>query len=170
MTSNNRTAPSRHGLPSRPEGYTLDLDSTRLLHEDASARGGGHWLYPERWMESWRDALTVRPEFIASHETYAAILDGRTVGFHALGRKDYRLDSLHLWVLPNAMGRGVGRSLFLHGLERTRELGCRELEIESDPNAEGFYQHMGARRVGASIKEFDGQRRELPILIYELDR
>ncbi len=128
-----------------------------------------HWGYPEKWIESWRDLLTVRPEFIANHETYAAILDGRTVGFYALGRKNDRLDLLHMWVLPNAMGRGVGRSLFVHGVERARELGCRELEIESDPNAEGFYQHMGARRVGASVKELAGVRRELPILVYEIE-
>jgi len=128
-----------------------------------------HWGYPEKWIESWRDLLTIRPEFIANHETYAAILDGRTVGFYALGRKNDRLDLLHMWVLPNAMGRGVGRSLFVHGVERARELGCRELEIEADPNAEGFYQHMGARRVGVSVKELAGVRRELPILIYEIE-
>jgi GNAT superfamily N-acetyltransferase len=127
-----------------------------------------HWGYPERWIETWRDALTVRPEFLATHETYAAILDGCTVGFYAMGRKGERFDLQHLWVLPEAMGRGVGRSLFLHALARTRELGCRELEIESDPNAEGFYEHMGARRVGTNIKELDGQSRELPILIYEI--
>jgi Transposase DDE domain group 1 len=28
-----------HRLPSRPEGYTLDLDSTRLLHEDGQQEG-----------------------------------------------------------------------------------------------------------------------------------
>ena len=144
-------------------------DDAAALSEIAFA-AKRYWGYPDRWMESWRDALTVRPEFIASHETCAAILDGRTVGFCALGRKDDRLELVHMWVLPDAMGRGVGRALFLYSLERTRELGFRELEIESDPNAEGFYQHMGARRVGASIKELDGQRRELPILIYELDR
>jgi GNAT superfamily N-acetyltransferase len=127
-----------------------------------------HWGYPEAWIESWRDALTVQPEFIASHETCAAILDGRTVGFYALGRRDDRLDLLHLWVLPDAMGQGVGRSLFLHGLERAKEIGCQELEIESDPNAEGFYQHMGAHRVRVNIKELDGQRRELPILTYDI--
>jgi GNAT superfamily N-acetyltransferase len=142
-------------------------DDAALLTDIAFA-AKRHWGYPERWIESWRDVLTVWAEFIASHETYAAILDGRTVGFYALGRKDDRLDLLHLWVLPDAMGRGVGRLLFMHGLERTRELGCRKLEIESDPNAEGFYQHMGAHRVGASIKEVDGQRRELPILIYDI--
>ena len=63
-----------------------------------------------------------------------------------------RMDLLHLWVLPEAMGRGVGRSLFRHALERARILGFRELEIESDPNAEGFYRRIGAHRVGTSSR------------------
>lgn len=142
-------------------------DDAAILTEIAFA-AKRHWGYPERWIESWRDVLTVRPEYIASHETYAAILDGRTMGFYALGRKADRLDLLHLWVRPDAMARGVGHPLFSHCLERTSQLGCLKVEIESDPNAEGFYQHMGEHRVGASIKEVDGQRRELPILIYDL--
>jgi ribosomal protein S18 acetylase RimI-like enzyme len=129
-----------------------------------------HWGYPERWIHSWRDILTVEPEFIASQETYAAIVDGQPVGFYALGQKDDRLDLLHLWVLPGAMGRGLGRSLFRHAVERTRELGFRELEIESDPNAEGFYQRMGAHRVGSCVREVEGEPRELPILIYGIDQ
>ena len=128
-----------------------------------------HWKYPESWIESWRDLLTIQPEFIASHETYAALVDGRTVGFYALAGTDDKLNLLHLWVLPNEMGRGLGRALFIHALARSRALGFKNLEIESDPNAEGFYKRMGAHRIGASIKEVDGQRRELPILIYELE-
>lgn len=128
-----------------------------------------HWGYPERWIEAWRDVLTVPPELIASHETYAAIVDGRNVGFYALGRKGGRLVLLHLWVLPDAMGRGVGRALFAHARERMKALGFSELEIESDPNAKGFYQRMGAHRAGTSVGEVAGQRRELPILIYEIN-
>ena len=143
------------------------LDDAAVLTNIAFA-AKRHWGYPEKWMESWRDALTILPEFIVGHETYAAILDGCTAGFYALAHKDDRLDLLHLWVLPDAMGRGVGRSLFLHCLERARALGCRELKIESDPNAEGFYQHMGAQRVGVNVKELDGQCRELPVLIFEI--
>jgi hypothetical protein len=71
-----------------------------------------HWGYPQRWMECWHDDLTISAEFIGSHETFAAIIDGRTVGFYALGQKGDRLDLIHMWVLPDAMGRGVGRSLF----------------------------------------------------------
>jgi hypothetical protein len=58
--------------------------------------------------------------------------------------------------------------LFAHALEQTRGLGFGQLEIESDPNAEGFYLRMGAHRVGMSIKDFEGQHRELPVLVYEL--
>jgi GNAT superfamily N-acetyltransferase len=128
-----------------------------------------HWGYPDRWMEHWRDILTVKPEFIASHETFLGVIDGQTVGFYTLNRKDGRLDLLHLWVSPDWMGRGIGRSLFCHALERARALGFRELEIESDPNAEGFYLRMGARRVGVSLHMVEQQRRELPVLIYHLD-
>jgi GNAT superfamily N-acetyltransferase len=154
----------------------MSMHIVRAKPEDAAAltdiafAAKRHWGYPEKWIESWRESLTVGPEFIASHETYVAIVDSRRVGFYALDRKDDRADLLHLWVLPDAMGRGVGRSLFIHALARTKELGFRNLEIESDPNAEGFYQRMGAHRVGASIKEVDGQRRELPILRYEIDQ
>lgn len=127
-----------------------------------------HWKYPESWMERWRDLLTIQPEFLASHETYAAVVDGRTVGFYALKPKDEKLDLVHLWVLPAAMGQGVGRALFIHALDRARALGFKSLEIESDPNAEGFYKRMGARRIDVGIKEMDGQPRELPLLIHRL--
>ena len=128
-----------------------------------------HWGYPERWIESWSDVLTVEREFISSNETYAAVVDSQTVGFYALGRKGDRLDLRHMWVLPNSMRRGVGRSLFLHALERTKALGFRKLEIEADPNAEPFYQRLGAHRIGTSIREVEQQRRELPILVFEID-
>lgn len=129
-----------------------------------------HWDYPERWIERWRDQLTVSPEFVMKHETYAAISGGRLVGFYALGRKGERAELLHIWVLPDVMGRGVGRSLFLHAVEQARAAGSAELEIESDPNAEGFYIRMGAHRVGVTISEIKGHRCELPMLRYEIER
>jgi GNAT superfamily N-acetyltransferase len=150
------------------------MDIVRAKPEDAAAltdiafAAKRHWGYPEKWIEAWRAALTIRPAFIASRETYAAIIEGRTVGFYALGRKEGRLDLLQMWVLPEAMGRGVGRALFIHGIGRMKELGIRELRIVSDPNAEGFYLRMGARRVGVRVRKVDGQHRELPVLTYEL--
>ena len=54
----------------------------------------------------------------------------------------------HFWVMPTHMGAGVGRALFEHAVERCRAIGSRRLWINADPNATGFYERMGARRVG----------------------
>ena len=129
-----------------------------------------HWGYPERWIESWRDTLTIRAEFIAENVTFVAIEEGRAVGFYLLTSESDGLHLDHLWILPEAMGRGIGRALFEHAVVEARTLGHRRLEIEADPNAEGFYARMGARPVGETITEIEGQRRELPLLVYDLQK
>jgi GNAT superfamily N-acetyltransferase len=127
----------------------------------------GHWGYPQQWIQGWKDILTIRPESIASHETYTACMDGEAIGFYCLVRQLDRMSLEHLWVLPKAMGNGVGRALFSHAIERAKVLGVGAIEIESDPNAEKFYEKMGARRIDTKIAELEGQARTLPVLIYE---
>jgi GNAT superfamily N-acetyltransferase len=129
-----------------------------------------HWGYPERWIESWRDTLTIRAEFIAANVVWCAKEGVRAVGFYVLTNESDGLHLDHLWILPDAMGRGIGRALFEHAVEEARTLGHRILKIEADPNAEGFYARMGARRVGEAVTEIEGQRRELPLLLYELQK
>jgi GNAT superfamily N-acetyltransferase len=126
-----------------------------------------HWGYPEQWIQNWKNILTIRPEFIASHETYTACMDGQAVGFYGLAKGLDRMLLEHLWVLPNAMGQGVGRTLFSHAVQRAKALGIKAIEIESDPNAEKFYEKMGARRIKTKMTELEGQHRYLPVLLYE---
>lgn len=128
-----------------------------------------HWGYPERWIESWRDTLIIRAESIAARVTYCAMEDARPVGFYALTSENDGMHLDHLWIAPHAMGRGIGRALFEHALGQTKSLGHRTLKVESDPNAEGFYTRMGARRVGVNVTNVDGLRRELPMLLYDLE-
>jgi GNAT superfamily N-acetyltransferase len=128
-----------------------------------------HWGYPERWIESWRDILTMRAEFIAANVAYSAMEDDRAVGFYLLTTESDEMHLDHLWIAPHAMARGIGRALFEHATEQARKLDQRTLKIESDPNAEGFYARMGAQRVGEAITEIEGQRRELPLLLYQLE-
>jgi GNAT superfamily N-acetyltransferase len=127
-----------------------------------------HWGYPKAWIEGWREALTITPEFISSHETHIAVVQSQRTGFHALAPNERGLELLHLWVLPESMGHGIGRALFAHALERAGRLGLRTLEIESDPNAEGFYLRMGARRIGIKTEFLEGQPRVLPVLRYKI--
>jgi len=126
-----------------------------------------HWGYPKHWIQAWRELLTIQPEFITANETYVALLDGQTAGFYALVNRNDRASLEHLWVLPGAMGKGVGRALFGHAVQEAKTLGVKAIEIQSDPNAQKFYEQMGARRVGEIITELEGQPRVLPVLVYD---
>ena len=70
----------------------------------------------------------------------------------------------NLWVLPEHMGQGIGKQLFQHALERSRLRGESILKIEADPNAQGFYEKMGAQKVSEHQYELDGQLRVLPVM------
>jgi GNAT superfamily N-acetyltransferase len=126
-----------------------------------------YWGYPEQWMERWRESLTITPDFIWRNEVYAATSDREIVGFYALAGQGHRMELEHLWVSPRHIGTGVGRALFDHAVRRAGSIGAEVLAIEADPNAEGFYRRMGARRVGETSYPIDNQRRVLPLLVVD---
>jgi len=128
-----------------------------------------HWGYPENWITHWQNDLTITSEFIADHETFAAVAGEEIVGCCALVVTESGAELEHMWIKPEHMGAGVGRALFLHLTERARGLGLRALEISSDPNAEGFYRHMGAMRIGDVQSEIEGQPRILPRMMVALE-
>jgi GNAT superfamily N-acetyltransferase len=126
-----------------------------------------YWGYPERWIAQWKEALTITPDFVRRNEVYVAIFEGKPVGFYALAGQGDKIELEHLWVSPEHIGTGVGRALFDHAVRRAGSLGAEVLGIEADPNAEGFYRRMGARRVGETSYPIDDQRRVLPLLVVD---
>ncbi len=139
-------------------------DATALSAIARTAKA--HWGYPPRLLEQWREQLTITPDFIAAHETFAALCDSQIVAFHALVATAGAMRLEHLWVSPPQIGRGIGRALFAHAAARAAQLGAPCLTIEADPHAEAFYRHLGAVRAGAAPTEIPG--RELPVLTFEL--
>jgi GNAT superfamily N-acetyltransferase len=124
-----------------------------------------HWGYPEAWILSWRDDLTLDQAYIQSHIVYAIRDHVSLLGFYSLVQLDstgnrWELD--HMWVVPAAMGQGVGRALFEHAVDQAQGRGARRLRILSDPHAEAFYHRMGARTVGRLDASIGGVERWLP--------
>ena len=132
---------------------------TRIAHEAKR-----HWGYPERWIELWREDLTISPELVAGNEVYLAEADGEGLGFYGLvaGTPGWTLE--HFWIRPAAMGKGLGRRLFEHARALASGAGASGLEIDADPNAEAFYLKMGAVKVGEVRSQVDGQPRIRPLL------
>jgi N-acetylglutamate synthase-like GNAT family acetyltransferase len=122
-----------------------------------------HWNYPEDWIEQWKLDLTITPEFITENEVFVALIDGQIAGCCALVVADSLAEIEHMWMRPEHMGAGIGRALFTHAKQRAEECGARVLELSADPNAEGFYAHMGAKRIGEVSAGMSGQEnRTLP--------
>ncbi|MGH7898891.1 MAG: GNAT family N-acetyltransferase, partial [Candidatus Binatia bacterium] len=121
-----------------------------------------HWSYPESWIRSWRADLRILPHFIARHPVYCAVVRERRIGFYALSGAGHEFELEHMWVRPDCIGRGIGRSLFQHATATVRAAGGNRVTIASDPNAEPFYLAMGARRIGTVPSTPEGRR--IPLL------
>ena len=123
-----------------------------------------YWGYPEHWIQHWQADLTISPEFIDSNEVYVAEDEDELRGFYALIVRDNKAELEHMWVAPQHIGKGVGKELFINAMERASSLKVSAVEISSDPNAEGFYERLGAEKIGETVSEIDGEPRVVPRL------
>ena len=148
----------------------MNIHIRRTLPEEADAlsqialSAKAYWGYPEGCMEIWTPLFTITPEFISSADVRTSEANSELAGFYALIFVKQRASLEHLWILPAYIGQGIGRALFEHALARCREMQCQGLEIVSELNAQGFYERMGAKKVGVSIGEVNGDLRSLPVM------
>jgi ribosomal protein S18 acetylase RimI-like enzyme len=127
-----------------------------------------HWGYPPHWMELWTPELIFSPQYFQENESWVAFIEERPISFYTLQEKDGNAWLENLWVLPEYIGKGVGKAMFLHAAELARQRGYEILQLMADPNAAGFYEKMGMCKTGEHKYELEGQPRVLPIMEMKL--
>lgn len=137
-------------------------DADRLTQIALSAKR--HWDYPERWMECWTPQLTFTPEYFEENESWVAVDGEKPIAFYTLEDDNGIAWLENLWVLPEYIGKGIGKDLFFHAVTLARGRGYKILQLEADPNAMGFYEKMGMKKIGERQSEVDGSPRILPIM------
>lgn len=129
-----------------------------------------HWKYPASALQAWEAQLTITSEHIEKDSVWLAEHEQAILGFYHLSFAETQCDLADLFVLPEAMGQGIGRSLLQHAMDSARDLGQRKMTIDADPYAEKFYLSMGALRVGELTAPIEGDpARVRPQLILLLD-
>lgn len=142
-------------------------DAERLSEIARAAKA--HWGYPEAWLAAWAPVLRITPEYAERQLVYVGARDHDMVGFYALEPRGDRWSLEHFWVDPRWHGRGVGRHMFGHALDRVRAIRPGIVVIEADPYAAGFYARMGAQRRGSVPAPVDGDPdRTLPVFEIEV--
>lgn len=133
---------------------------------DVAWRSKGYWEYPVELMNEFREVLTITEDFLENNPAY--VLENEEteeiMGFYAIEQRAGEWWLEHLWVTPEHIGEGLGGELFLHACETAETVGAEVLNIESDPNAEDFYTHMGATRTGDMTYKAGHVDRTVPVL------
>lgn len=120
-----------------------DLDALSAI----CLRAKAHWGYDDAFMAACKDELSLKevglgPGLALWEDAgtplgvVQVLVDGDTS----------ELDDL--FIDPSAMGKGIGKHLFLWAAEFAREKGAQHMSLTSDPYAEPFYLRMGAKKVG----------------------
>ena len=128
----------------------------------------------DRLLEIWEDSVRATHLFLSDDEidnlrgfVPQALIDvahlliaeddkGNPVAF--MGIDDGMLEML--FISPEERGRGLGRRLVQHGIER---YSVEQLAVnEQNPGARGFYEHMGFRVYERT--DLDGQGSPRPLL------
>ena len=126
----------------------IERSVRRPLWKVHGCTAGAVWLPPElaeRFAEidkaTWADIAPLTSDGGARYAAFWDWLDA-----HVPSEPCWFLDAVG--VAPTAQGRGLGRRLVLHGLERARAEGCPAFLETGNPRNVPFYESLGFQVVG----------------------
>ena len=141
-------------------GHEADLLS------EVALRSKGYWGYDQEFLDACRTELTFHPEDVVTRRIVVAHSSSGIVGFYSIDGQPPSGELGNLWIIPERIGTGLGRRLWHHAVASATEAGYTSLLIEADPNAVGFYEAMGADRIG-EVPSGSVPGRTLPLLLFK---
>jgi GNAT superfamily N-acetyltransferase len=139
---------------------------TTLAH-----RAKAHWGYPSEWMAAWHNDLTLTPSYIEQNEVWVAAIGGVLAGMCSLEDHGESWTLEHVWVDPEYQGRGIGQALVERALSVASTRRPGRVLVASDPNAAGFYSHLGGKPAGTKGAPMPGAPdRVLPLFEFMASR
>ncbi|HBO23609.1 MAG TPA: acetyltransferase [Providencia sp.] len=105
--------------------------------------------------------IAIKEQYLPNLAVFVAVDETqKIIGF--IGTDENRLEML--FIAPNNRGKGTGKQLLHYAIN---QLGITEVDVnEQNPQAVGFYQHMGFIQYARS--EIDGEGNPFPILHMKL--
>ena len=127
-----------------------------------------YWDYPQEYFDVWKDELTISEDYIKNNTVFVAEADGEPTAYYSLVevRQEFMAGKTkvekgfwleHMFVLPQFIGKGTGRTMYEHMKEYCRSSSIDRLHIFADPNAKGFYERMGAQYAEERPSSIEGR-------------
>jgi GNAT superfamily N-acetyltransferase len=120
-----------------------DISDAKTITEIA-LQSKAIWCYSDEQLISWTDDLTVSEKMISEMFVFKFTFENTIVGFYILNQPIANSIELEfLFVLPNFIGKGIGKQLMQHSFIKAIELNCNLIHLLADPNAVPFYESKG---------------------------
>lgn len=134
---------------------------------DLCLRSKAVWGYEAGMIEAFRKELTLsQGDLDTDYLVLAEDLRG-LAGLVQVSVEGRAATLEKLFVEPERLGEGTGKMLYVWACRTAQGLGAAELLIDADPDAEAFYLHQGAVRIGTG-KSLSIPGRLLPRLVHSL--
>jgi GNAT superfamily N-acetyltransferase len=117
------------------------LSEIEILNK-ISIASKAYWGYPDEWMEKWHDALLLSDADFDDHIIFKIEDEESIIGFCVMTEHLEAYEVLHLWILPDFIGKGYGKKLLNHTIKQVVTKN-KPIIVEADPNAEAFYISQG---------------------------
>lgn len=112
-------------------------------------RSKAMWGYNDAFMIKCIKTLQIDPDEIANNETMVLTRSDNVIGFYLLSSlTTINAELEYIYVEPDFTRLGFGGMLFEHARDTAKLQGFSSLFLQSDPNAVGFFDKMGAQTIG----------------------
>lgn len=118
-----------------------ELDDLEMLNK-ISLQSKAYWGYPESWIAHWSDELKLDRDKFLNQNVLVVENESKILGFCSIVENSENYEILHLWMLPEHIGKGIGRNLLTETIETFVKIE-KPIIVEADPNAEPFYKRQG---------------------------
>ena len=139
------------------------ISSDHQILTEITKKSKAYWGYSDEQIENWSQFLTVTPTYIETNLVYKLTIEDKLAGYYSFLYQDETTVKLdNLFVLPEYIGKGLGRILMNHFLLGIDKTIVDKITLNSEPNAELFYTKLGFIKTGeieTSIKN-----RYMPIM------
>lgn len=122
-------------------------DHIRLT--EITKKSKAHWGYSEEQIEKWSDNLTITTYYIEQNPVFNLVDENQIIGYYSyIKLENHHVELDNLFLLPEYIGKGFGSFLMNDFLERMRNEKFKKITLDSEPNAEQFYQKIGFTKIG----------------------
>lgn len=125
-----------------------DIADNEILTE-ITKKSKAYWGYSAEQILSWDENLTISQEYIRDHNVFKLVNENSIIGYYSYVFRDGKnVEMDNLFILPEYIGKGFGKYLFLDFLNKMKEAKIEKIQLDAEPNAERFYSKMGFVKIG----------------------